>query len=373
VSDDRPAVDETAQAPSPKRQTLWLKIASIVVSLAVVSLSLRTPGGLEQLLLGWLYLLLRVSPQMTADRPTLVLGAAALMGLVVVLRRMLTFLAASRNWPDTRRRHWTSWNTSVRLTVVLILLFVSGTAIVGLAHQSIWLATDRDSDHADSHPGSEVFSLANNSRGRESLIRNHLHELTLATMNFQDVYDAVPIGGTLTADGRPLHSWITYLGPYLSFDNSEVDFSQPFNAPPNERLFRCGLREVVIPGVSPEFDAWGYGLSHVAANARLFPVVATDNPSRDTHAGVRLYDIGDGASQTLLFGEAAGDFTPWGSPWNIRDPELGLNTGSNSFGTPSPRDYSFHVMADGSVREFSHHMDHEVFQRIGTPTRGEEF
>ncbi len=330
-------------------------------------------AAFEQLILGWLYFAIRVVPQMTVDVPTVIVGVLSLVGFVVLLRRWLGFMALRQLRSEQQRRQWTSWSMTLRLTCILLLLFVSGTAIVGLAHQSIWLSTSRNADHADRRESLHVASLSDFTGFGDAVnlhTKHELHQISLAIHNFGDVYGgSFPAGGTLTADGRPLHGWITCLGPYLSFSTHDVDFSVPFNASPNDRLFRCGMDHVVVRGVSPEFDDEGFGLSHVAANVRLFPVVVTDRGElREVTSAIRWSDLADGGTNTLMIGEAAGDFQPWGSPWNVRDPSLGLNTSSHSFGTPLSRDFSLHAMADGSVREISHNIDQEIFRQLGAPT-----
>lgn len=378
MNEDQNAADRSpplAIQDKAHRPTIYITLGAIAL---FALLLFNAAAAFEQLILGWLYFAIRVVPQMTVDVPTVFVGVLSLVGFVVLLRRWLGFMATRQSWSEQQRQQWTSWSMTLRLTCVLLLLFVSGTSIVGLAHQSIWLSTSRNADHADRGESLHVTSLSDFTGLSDAVsmqTKHELHQMSLAIHNFGDVSGGnFPAGGTLTADGRPLHGWITCLGPYLSFSTQDVDFSVPFNASPNDRLFRCGMDHVVVRGVSPEFDDEGFGLSHIAANVHLFSVVVTDGGElREVTSAIRWSDLADGGTNTLMIGEAAGDFQPWGSPWNLRDPSLGLNMSSHSFGTPLSRDFSLHAMADGSVREISHAIDQQTFRQLGSPGGNSEF
>ena len=75
---------------------------------------------------------------------------------------------------------------------------------------------------------------------------------------------------------------------------------------------RCRLKlpAIVSPGIGEIKDAAGYALTHYAGNSYLF----------HKNRAFRFSDITDGTVNTILAGEAAGNFQPWGHPENCRDP-----------------------------------------------------
>ena len=88
--------------------------------------------------------------------------------------------------------------------------------------------------------------------------------------------------------------------------------------------------------------------------------------------GWKKNDITDGLSNTLLAGEAAGNFKPWGYPANARDPALGINKTPDGFGGPwiSKKGANF-MFADASIRFFTDDIDPAVLKALSTPNGGE--
>ena len=86
---------------------------------------------------------------------------------------------------------------------------------------------------------------------------------------------------------------------------------------------------------------------------------------------MKLKQIKDGLSNTLLLGTARGHFKPWGSPDGMRDPALGINRSPDGFGdAPGSLGAQF-VMADGSSRFVSSKIDPAVLKALATPNGGE--
>ncbi|MCL2624253.1 MAG: DUF1559 domain-containing protein [Planctomycetaceae bacterium] len=108
-------------------------------------------------------------------------------------------------------------------------------------------------------------------------------------------------------------------------------------------------------------DENGYQLTDYAANEHVMPFGRS----------LRMDDITDGTANTILCGEAAENLKPWGSPFNTRDPSLGINRSPDGFGYEKPYKTVNFAMCDGSVQSFSATVDPQVLKALATPNGGE--
>ena len=86
-----------------------------------------------------------------------------------------------------------------------------------------------------------------------------------------------------------------------------------------------------------------------------------------TGNGLKLDQITDGTSNTLMAGEAFGHYKPRGHPRNWRDAALGINQSPYGFGGPR-KSGGVIVMADASVRLLSADTDPAVLRALATPS-----
>jgi hypothetical protein len=137
------------------------------------------------------------------------------------------------------------------------------------------------------------------------------------------------------------------------------------------------------PSIPEVFDDEGYGLSHVAGNVHVLPVVTLADVSSGGIPGEQLFvseqnsqspghrlaldEIADGTAHTILIGEVAERFKPWGHPANVRDPGLGINRSPDGFGSRSTTGETLFLMCDGSVRGLSADADPSVMRALATP------
>jgi hypothetical protein len=140
----------------------------------------------------------------------------------------------------------------------------------------------------------------------------------------------------------------------------QVDFNVPWNDPKNHAPMQTRIACYVAPGINEVNDAAGYALSHYVGNSYLF------RPNRS----FRISEITDGSSKTILAGEAAGNFKPWGHPENWRDPSNGIHAGPDSFGRPNSPAAGF-LMCDGSVRFLNRDVDPAILKALATPAGNE--
>jgi hypothetical protein len=237
---------------------------------------------------------------------------------------------------------------SLAITATVGLLFVAGIAVIGITHQTAWLATAPEPLRYETvkswgQPSSEYV----------------LKNLGVGVGTYRDCYTCYPPGGTFTPEGEMLHSWVTYILPFAvpNYSTQEIDWHKPWNHPRNAKYFRCVLPPVINPELpAPLADQEGFGFSHYAANSR----VMGPNPRFQMN------------SYTIIIGEVNADFKPWGHPGNWRDPALGLNTSSRGFGGRPGAGGVLFATSGGSVQFVSDRVSPEVLERMAQPQNARE-
>ncbi|MDH3717220.1 MAG: DUF1559 domain-containing protein [Planctomycetota bacterium] len=338
-----------------RRSVSWLgTLFLILLMLSCLGLSLWPIELLIYLAVGWLLFIGRVGPQITASLSGIATGIVALALFAVGSHWMFKWFYAARHSASETKplRVWSARWTAV-IVCAVVLIFVAGTAMVGIAHQVVWLATS-DAPFLEGGIGE---------RPRRSMSSTNLKQLVLALISYSGRHGSLPAGGTFDQRGRALHSWQTALLPYIEQGDlyERINFDVPWDNPENATVFSTVVPAFLNPGADPSEED-GFGLSHYAAN----PLVLGASPTK-------LADIQDGAGQTILAGEVSENFRPWGYPANWRDPRLGINRSPHGFGGPWRKVSGANfVFADGSVQFLSAETDPEVLQALFTPAGGEQ-
>ncbi len=193
-------------------------------------------------------------------------------------------------------------------------------------------------------------ALRSQSRGR-------LKQWGLAVHNYVDTFSRLPPGGWVLPDGTERHGWVTALLPYLDASPLYIslDLNKSWHDPRNQPVCRAVVTTATAPGVSPVQTVEGYGLVHYAVNASLM----------HRNSSLRFNEITAGLEQTLMIGQAAGEYRPWACPWNWRPIASPLNAGVHSYGH-SGRDQTDFVLADGQVRTISNDIDPVVLAQLAS-------
>jgi hypothetical protein len=194
----------------------------------------------------------------------------------------------------------------------------------------------------------------------------NLHTMGYACHTYHDKFKALPAGMTLNQHGQRLHGWQTHLLPFLEEQRlySRIDLQSPWNDPVNVPTMREQVTVYLSQPSAGVEDENGFVLSHYAGNVKIL----------GSEVAWKFKDITDGLSNTLLVGEAAGNFKPWGYPANSRDPALGINKTPDGFGAPwqiKGAKGALFMFADGSTRFLKEDIDPATLKALSTPNGGE--
>ncbi|MCY2968307.1 MAG: DUF1559 domain-containing protein [Planctomycetota bacterium] len=187
------------------------------------------------------------------------------------------------------------------------------------------------------------------------------------------------------------YSWMTDLLPHIGYKDLYLQFdtTKTWMVPLNRVHAYVVIPQFVNPA-DPNVQ-WnghpydGVGLTHFAGMAGIEDkrtVVAAELPRTDPRAGifgydqvVKLADIKDGTSQTIMLIGTGKSSAPWiqgggGTVRGARAPYFDKFHGFGSYGIPGQGVYV--MMADGSTRVINASIDPEVFKSLCTIQGGEQ-
>lgn len=316
-----------------RRAFTWIEL--VVAVLVVVVLLALLGGDVAGLpfyfLFGWAWFLGRAVPRMDPAWDQVAVFAVGVVALTVLCHLLLRRTDAGR------------WSNAVRLVGLALLVFVAGTAFVGLTHQVGWALTDPEPWIRDR-------------RGGYSVVQNRLKQIAIGVHNaLVDKEGHLPPGFLADRHGEPLHGWPTVLLPYLEEEAlfKRIDRTRPWDDPANAAAVGKRIQIYEHP-TRPEELAHGLPAMAYAANVH---VLGGDRPRRiEDFAAV-------GAENVVLVAEVATDLRPWASPVHQRDPALGLGH-RHGFGTRTPGGLVQVAMLDGSVRRVKVGEDDAAFRAM---------
>ncbi len=193
---------------------------------------------------------------------------------------------------------------------------------------------------------------------RRAQCSNNLKQIALALHNYHDVYKCFPPAVITDKDGKPMRSWRVAILPFMEqkalYDR--WNFNEPWNSPNNRVVASAVIPQYRCPsdpGTSPTETTY---------------VMIT---GKGTIGGlpneiVRLPDITDGSSNTIIVVEVTGTGIAWAEPRDLTLEELSLrlNDGSGKcIGSLHPGGANV-AMADGSVRFISDTVDPQTLRRL---------
>ena len=193
---------------------------------------------------------------------------------------------------------------------------------------------------------------------RKAQTGNHLQQIALGMHRYHDTHKMFPPGGVFAENGREHHGWPTYLLPFVdepalydALDVGRTGWQDPAIGPLLGKEVGYYLNATVSESITPD----GLAAIHYSGNNRILFV----------NSSIRLRDIIDGSSQTMMIGEISAAYPPWASPHNYRDLSLGFGRSERQFGRPTGPGCQV-GMADAQVKLISEEIESDVLEAIAT-------
>jgi Protein of unknown function (DUF1559) len=194
--------------------------------------------------------------------------------------------------------------------------------------------------------------------------RNVITKLGRGIHSYHDVFASLPTVqyGAKPAPGLEA-SWMTHLLPFADQSPlfSMYKFDKPWDHEENLNTLKTRVSEYRNPLIVYNYqDPKGREIAMYAANS----MVMTRN------SAIKMAEMTDGTSNTMVMGTINEGFPAWGDPDNSRNPAEGFGGGSKAFGNATGRNPMI-LMFDGSVREVDPKISKEVAAQLGNPKDGQ--
>lgn len=300
---------------------------------------------------GWVLYLARVLPEVRVNPNGLATGLVCLVLFTAGAHAFLSWLHGEMRGPEAGRWRW-KWTGS--LVAGLLLMFTAGLAATGVVHQVGWMLASRE-------PLTDGGGARLAARRAQSM--NNLKQVALAFHNYLAINDTFPPGLTVGEHGELLQSWQALILPFIEQAplHDSIDFRRAWDDPVNTTAIRVPVHVYLNPAVPATHDASGLALSHYEGNTRVLGGTRR----------FRVADVTDGTGDTILAGEVADGFLPWGKPGHWRDPAAGINRAPGAgFGSPFPGGADV-LFLDGSAKFLKNTIDPAVLKKLSTPAGGE--
>lgn len=206
---------------------------------------------------------------------------------------------------------------------------------------------------------------------RRSECAMHLKAIMLAMQCYHDQYGCFPPAYTVDKAGRPLHSWRVLLPPYGCFgwagSFEDIRFDDPFDSPHNRAIFQAAESD----GMPYVFRCPSDDENHTDTNYVMLvgPRTLSNGP-----ISIRLKDITDGDSETIVIVETYDLRIRWYEPRDLRMDEMSFRINDAEHYSIASRHPGGAQVAfvDGSVRYLSNETDVRAVEAAATIHGGED-
>jgi len=232
----------------------------------------------------------------------------------------------------------------VAAVVVLVVVVVCGGILAAL-----WLPTVGTAREA----------------ARRSMCTNNLKQIGVAMHIYHDRWKCFPAAVRTDEDGQPMRSWRVAILPFVEqaplYD--QYDFSQPWNGPNNSALQSTSISAYRCPS---DGDPTSTETSYVM-------IVGKDTIGGEPGEAVRIADISDGTSNTILAIEVGASGIHWMEPRDVTVEEA-VTFLTDPAASPFEQVHlggANVLLADGSVRFMSESTDPQTLRALLTRNDGQ--
>ena len=227
--------------------------------------------------------------------------------------------------------------------LVIVLVVLLGIAVVCAGGLAILLIP--------------AFSSAKGA-ARRAQCMNNVKQISLALRMYNYEHGCFPPAYLADENGRPMHSWRVLILPYIEEQTlyEQYNFDEPWDSPANQALagrmpdvFRCPSDEVN--------DGTQTSYAVIVGPDTVFPGAEP----------IKMAQIRDGTSNTLLVVEASGSGINWLEPRDLDAEEVslfGVNSGNAGGIQSSHAGCANAALCDGSVHTLSESIDPEILRRL---------
>jgi hypothetical protein len=187
---------------------------------------------------------------------------------------------------------------------------------------------------------------------------NNLRQIAIAMHNHEGVYRKLPSAAICDKAGKPLLSWRVAILPFIEQDQLYRQFKldEPWDSEHNKKLIERMPQVYAVPAAPTKEP----GHTH-------YRVFVGGGAGFELSKGIRLLDITDGTSNTIMAVEAA-QSVPWTKPDElVYDPKKPLAKFGNFYGNGIFQAAFF----DGSVRGLRNDLPEQVLRAYITRAGGE--
>jgi prepilin-type processing-associated H-X9-DG protein len=204
---------------------------------------------------------------------------------------------------------------------------------------------------------------------RRSQCSNNLSQIGLAMLTYHDAYGTLPPAVIADENGRPMHSWRVAILPFMEQASLHemYDSDVPWDDPNNQLLMGSPIMAYQCPS-----DPSSSGTSSLC-DTNYVMVVGKGAVGGEPNEAVRISDIRDGTSNTILAIEVGGSGIPWMEPRDVTVEEAVTfitNPSASQFRQVHPGGINV-LLADGSVQFISNDIDPGTLRALLTKDDGQ--